>query len=473
MKRIICLLLCAALLMVCACQPRQEVPSAPEVQQKDWNQEPNGRTLTVPLYFVTQDKARLSSELREINLESGQLLAEAIVQALLEGPRESGLVTVLSGAKLNFIEVSGNVANIDLSGEFSYGQGIGLDESDTIRARAMLANTLTETLDVDYVNLYVEGREQGYVSVPLGSMGRLSSDLALYVEQTKKKIDDNEYPMQRVVTLYFPDKSGEYLLCEARDIQIADSDSANQILEELLKGPTDTENMQAFGSRLTGRVTYPAMEYDEDAGMQTTLNRMQVRLRGQLSVDEELVSAAVTCTMMGFLPRTYGVYVISDDGVIPFYGEDTFKGHSEYAAKIGTLATLYYPAEEGSALKAVRRAVAQGDAEDPQVLLRELMQQAPEGCRQVYPDSVSESDLLSVRLSERTAIVDLSRSWQQACQNMSEEETFLMVYSIINTLTTLPEVHQVQFLVEGAAVRQLGSIMLHSPLLNNPGLIAE
>jgi len=55
---------------------------------------------------------------------------------------------------------------------------------------------------------------------------------------------------------------------------------------------------------------------------------------------------------------------------------------------------------------------------------------------------------------------------------MTENEERLLVYSIVNTLCTLPDVSAVRLTIEGEQIYTLaGSICLTGELLPNPGII--
>ena len=75
-------------------------------------------------------------------------------------------------------------------------------------------------------------------------------------------------------------------------------------------------------------------------------------------------------------------------------------------------------------------------------------------------------------LSGSTAVVDLSAQFAEACRALSAEEEYLAVYAVVNTLTEISEIDQVQFLIDGQEVEYLSSLNISGPLLRNTGLIA-
>jgi len=81
------------------------------------------------------------------------------------------------------------------------------------------------------------------------------------------------------------------------------------------------------------------------------------------------------------------------------------------------------------------------------------------------------TDLLSVEVQGSCAIVNFSENFENYYPEDAVRER-LMIYSIVNTLTQDPTIHQVQILVEERRVGAIGSIDLTNPLIRNPGLIS-
>ena len=461
--------LCAVFLAGCAAA--KPVVKRPQVAQAHWEDTTAIRNDSVLLYFITMDNTRLTSETRDVVVQEGQTFAEAAVAELLNGPVDQSLNTVLSGAAVERVEVSRDVAYVDLA--IAQGEQLGLDyESDTIKARAMIANTLCDLLNVNYVNVAVSGREPGYSNMPLGSMKRLSSDLSLYVEQLTRSIIDSSYPMSRVLTLYFPDITGSYLLCEAREVQLTDSNSVELVLNELLKGPRDTEHMQPVisgSARFTVEAPLPDMQTGQPLN---AYERLIAAFESAPYVDEELARAAVVCSVMGFVPRIESLCV-QFDGYNDIIGEDSYKLHSDFSQLIGTDVKLYYPGADRRTLVPVSRTIRQELAEDPATLVRELFKAAPESASSVFPEGCTDDMLLGAKLSMDLAAVNFSAKLLADCAEMDDRDVMLMVYSVVNTLTEITGIKRVQFLFDGVAAEGLGSTALFAPLLPNVGLTAR
>ena len=85
--------------------------------------------------------------------------------------------------------------------------------------------------------------------------------------------------------------------------------------------------------------------------------------------------------------------------------------------------------------------------------LEELLRgEVPRGCDRPLPPGTR---LLDIAVTNGTATVDLSGELQTGFRGGSDNEQ-VTVYSIVNTLTSLPTIDRVQILVEGMTVNTLG-----------------
>jgi spore germination protein GerM len=103
--------------------------------------------------------------------------------------------------------------------------------------------------------------------------------------------------------------------------------------------------------------------------------------------------------------------------------------------------------------------------------LRELTAgEVPAGCERPLP---SGTRLLGVTVTDGLATVDFSQQLLSGFQGGSDNEG-VVVYAIVNTLTSLPTVERVQILVEGKTVSTIGGHLDTSgPLRYDGELVAE
>ena len=124
---------------------------------------------------------------------------------------------------------------------------------------------------------------------------------------------------------------------------------------------------------------------------------------------------------------------------------------------------VYYPDESGLKLVGVNRSVEINDQVDKyKAALKAVMTPPTEkNLTSIIPNN---SSLISVKIKDGTAIVDLDNSIKKGFVGGSTGEEFL-IGSIVNTLTEFKEVKDVKFLINGEEVETLsGHMDLSEPI---------
>ena len=132
--------------------------------------------------------------------------------------------------------------------------------------------------------------------------------------------------------------------------------------------------------------------------------------------------------------------------------------------------TLYFPNADASGLIATERTVVVNNLEVIKTMFTELAT-PPSGLEKPLPLGTK---LLSAAVSaDGIATIDLSTDFQKNFGGGSAGEQMTM-YSIVNTITTLSNVHSVQFLLDGKKHDGiLGNLDTSTPLKRNEGLIIK
>ena len=131
--------------------------------------------------------------------------------------------------------------------------------------------------------------------------------------------------------------------------------------------------------------------------------------------------------------------------------------------------TLYFPNSDASGLISTERTVVVADQEVIKAMFNELAS-PPSGIQKPLPKGTT---LISASVKDDVATIDLSTEFQKNFGGGSAGEQMTM-YSIVNTLTTLPNVHSVQFLLDGKKLDGiLGNLDTSAPLKRNEGLILK
>jgi len=128
-----------------------------------------------------------------------------------------------------------------------------------------------------------------------------------------------------------------------------------------------------------------------------------------------------------------------------------------------SVVTLYFGTKDGYLRKEPRSIIGVPSAENGQDLVEELIKgsQSEDDTLNVIPEG---TEILAYNFDAENglATVDFSEHIHSAVGSMGE---ILAVYAVVNTLTELPGVTKVQFLVEGEEVESLsGHIYLGEPI---------
>lgn len=182
---------------------------------------------TVSLYFLDSSKTKLVSETREIEPLPDRDLMEKLANLLIEGPKDSveKKRAIPENTRVLSVSINGSIATVDFSAEF-YGQ----TDIDSSLAAATVVKTMCDTGKVSKVIILVEGQALiGSNEVELGALG---SDDIVYVGSSSSETNNNV-----VISLYFADKTGQYLQLEQRTVKQNDKEPLAKIaVTELMNG---------------------------------------------------------------------------------------------------------------------------------------------------------------------------------------------------------------------------------------------
>lgn len=147
--------------------------------------------------------------------------------------------------------------------------------------------------------------------------------------------------------------------------------------------------------------------------------------------------------------------------------ESTVNNSGSTSAQIKV--TLYFPTPDASGLAVVERNVTVNNGEVIKAMFNAL-NNPPSGLEQTLPKG---TELLSASVKDGVATLNLSKQFKSSFGGGTTGEQMIL-YSIVNTLTTLPNVQSVQFLLNGEkSVAILGEMDTSTPLKRNESLILK
>ncbi|MGI6151946.1 MAG: GerMN domain-containing protein [Christensenellales bacterium] len=486
MKRLICALVSVVFFccVLAACSPGETAVQRPEFVSSDaWAKEPESRSILAPLNFLSKDGNHLMTEILQVEVLPGQTDEEAVIKAIINGPQDTRTMSrVLSTSiELVSVEKTGRVLNIELSANYTY-----YSELEMLKVRAALANTLTSLFDIDYINVYVDGMDPGYLGMPLGAFKPTTLDLSLLcdqiIQEQKRITDDDAYDERRIVTFYIPDASRTLLIADPEEKAIETVSSGETVernyLRTVIFGLMTGPRADLFGG--FNLAVEPIIMPDEN-NRRTALVILKERPK-----DEILAYGSLVYTITGFVCNISSVTlaVASDNAagyepITHVEGLGEFENgvftRGDFSSLIGDYVTLYAPHETEYSLVRHTVAVPQSKRSDPAEFIKGLLnaRSLPKGTVPPLPEGVGEEDVLSIKLCGSVAVVDLSSNFHARCAELDQREEYLLVYSMVNTLTEIAEITSVQFTFDGFTRQKLNYIDVSGPLFRNFGLIEK
>lgn len=465
-------------------------------------------SFTAKLYFLSEDGLRLTPETRDISYTGNISRAQAVVEALAQGPSGGVLrPSVPNNMSLERVELSSDACNVYLLSSYLP------DAREWFIARAAVAATVYEAEGVGSINLYLNGVEPGINGRALGAISPITERLDTYVANMQQEYDiwyseagsEAGSFATRTATLYFTDFEGELLIARNSTVNYERNENeagiAALLVAKLLDGDASLEPVMPADltlaekplatslEQMTAALFPPSEEGDtphpQDPNQEGSGKTIITLRFGSPSYhyDPNILSGALTMTITGYIPNAAGVviYVRQSDGSYKnLAGAAGYFTRADFADIIGTSIRLPFPDAEGSMLHRVPRAVSGKNAYDPQVLLEELFK-GPADPGVLYP-LFSAEDIGSVYVTGNLAVLDWKSGFSEKLAALIETDAFnlpaerrerLFIYSVVNAITEIPGIQRVWMLEDGRKLGTVKDIYLGNALLRNPGIMID
>lgn len=443
-------------------------------------------TERMTLYYLSEGGGRLTPVSREVTREGGASRAQAALDALLAGPKEGERAhwPVAGGRAARMLEVSGGVATVSLPARYR-----ALEPPTLYAVRLAVANTLCELPEISYVNVLVDGREEGLdlgATMPVGTLSRVED---LDARARYEKLNDQRAGsagFTRLTTLYFPAADGKLLLPVVRSVAYGAAspiDCLYTLLGELGKGTSAELAMENVPAPMDYIEEMPEIVRTEDGGARAIEIRFGPALTAALDdagLTLGLYAAMLTDTLMGFVPGVEGVQIVlgseplaalapeqTPDGN-PVAFEQALLTREHFDGYVGAPAVLYTAGKRSGTLEKGGCVLPQARQSEPRALLLALMRAG------VLPAGLAEKDVLAVRVEEDTVALNLSGVFGDALFALPPQQARAAVYAMVNTLTQGRSQQSVAFFFEGSQRGALpGGLHMGGRLLRNPGMVVE
>jgi len=274
-----------------------------------------------------------------------------------------------------------------------------------------------------------------------------------------------------VYNLYFANDKMNNLVVEQRSIDADSLDKiAEKIVKALIKGPSSPSNCALIPENtiildLTIVDSIATVNFNK-AYYPVGDNAETVELLARYSLVNTLCDIDGIDKVKIFIE---GAELVNSSNVpVGALGkEDIILNTSAENAK-AEYVTLYFPDKNAIELKEEMRNVPLIDNSIEKTVVHELIKgPSAEGLISTIP---SETKVLSVETKDGLCFVNLSAEFITKHSQGSTAEA-LTVYSIVNSLTELPGINSVQFLIEGKKAEVMNHMLLDSPYTRNEDYI--
>ena len=460
---------------------------------------------TATLYLPRKDGTRLSAQYAQVAFSASRHEAETVLRALLSFPETEDTLPVGQGIVSPQlignapVEVSHDVCTINLAGSC-----LALDTDQFLILCQAITNTLTEFLDIRYVNILVAGRQVGLdiaSMLPLGTLQRrLGEDLAnligrFDVQRVKNDETHEEKRFTAAATLYYPAMVGNGILPEVRTVSFegqTPAQMAKALIAELSQGAQLLTGMPALPN-LSGFLAEAPSVAQASPGERVAEIKFSSGLNEALAesnVTRSALMASLTYTLCSFIPQLEGVSVYIGDEFVtsvspisiytsgePIHFNGGVQTRADYSRLLLGLATLYFADEDGVRLIPVKRPIPYYEVRNPRYLLAQLAE-GPKpyddflGVRAVMPQGLRDADYLGFAAHQDTLLVNFSQAFQNASQDYDEQAERLLIYAMVNTLLQKGPFRKVAFFVADEQPTSLcGNLYLPGVFVQNSGIV--
>ncbi len=277
--------------------------------------------------------------------------------------------------------------------------------------------------------------------------------------------------ISKEVNLYFANSQYNNLKAEKRIVVYGEDESLPRaVLQKLIDGPNDT-SCRAVIPNGTQVLNFEII----DVTAKINFSGDYLKYQGDNAKSVELLARySIVKTLCG-LPGIDNVEIRVESSLLRgANGEPVgILGENDIVLSEGDnvtqkYVTLYFGNEMGEKLVAQRRRATIVDNSMEKTILTELIA-GPEGNEQ-YATLPQGIKVLSVETKEKICFVNFSKEFAQNIGGGSSAST-MAIYSVVNSLTELPEIEQVQFLIEGEKTEWLGEYDVSEPFLRDESFI--
>lgn len=260
--------------------------------------------------------------------------------------------------------------------------------------------------------------------------------------------------------LYFLNDSSTSINEELREIKYNEEhEIVNIVLEELKSGPRDKTN-KALMSRKT------------DWTLLREENSLTVDFSGDYLTEDNSKNLLATYAVVKSLCNVDGITKVKvtvdggelltpDGSTIGFLSDKDINLESDTETSENRNIKLYFVSEDGVLTEEWRNIKITDTVPVEQYVVNELIK-GPEDTT-LKPVLASDTKLTSVEVTEGTAYINMTQGFIDKHKGTPEKES-LAVYAIVNSVTAIEGIDNVQFLIDGKKVQGFETVDLTLPI---------
>lgn len=474
LRKVSALLMTAGLIMLCSCRSSQE-QSYPEYSS-------HAEIMNEPAYckLYTYKNNTLVYSVEPVTVDN-EGKYQAVARALMGRDkmlRESYEGIFSPEIELRSVRRQGDILYLNFSDDLRYEPPLAIAQM-----LSCLANTFTDFDEINYISVACEGRQlviPDYNFRPVMALDGETDDAQALLSSWKSaqsafELAGETYKEEADVLLYFRAASSGFYEPEARSITFKGTDYADQLINQLLRGPAQ-DGLAVFEE---GVSLFKPTEFDGQ-----TLS-VSFLARGAYPLQDQLWNAvpAIALTVAHLYPDMRNIAV--DINVQTEEGYDTVYSYSsgiaDFMGLIRTNEVCYFPNQDFTGLTARTVAVkAYDELETSDQLLRSILEGRTAGMTEIAEVLSGQSELNyenMVRGLYRTGEclnINFSRDFYESLSRLSYEQERFFAYAIINTLCYNSGFESVRFLADGAPVETLGGyISALRPIIPDYGIFTS
>lgn len=268
------------------------------------------------------------------------------------------------------------------------------------------------------------------------------------------------------IDLYFINESGTSIVAEKREIKYDRDELTETVMKALAAGPAEGKNMRVLQKGTSWDITRDQTRLLVDFSQEFLTTEPTRNLLATYAVVKSLCQLSGVSAVKVIVEG--GEIITPDNGRIDYLTDKDINLESDPAQGESRTIKLYFAQKDGK-LAAELRTVKLADAVSIEKYIVSELIKGPED-KELSAVLSADTQILSAELADGTAYINMSQSFVDKNSGSADKE-LAAVYSIVNSVSELASVNDVQLLIEGKKVEGFANINISAPLHRNESMM--